>query len=104
MALGAPPAIAGVVFVAALVGGLAFAFVGGMGAALTLASRRGGLLTAAIVLPLLAPPVIFGGGAIGAVLGGRTPEGGLILLAAYALAAAGLAPLAMAAACRAALE
>ena len=43
-------------------GGLAFAFVGGMGAALTLGSRRGGVLIAVIVLPLFAPPVIFGGG------------------------------------------
>jgi heme exporter protein B len=62
--LGAPLALAPVILVCALVGGLAFAFVGGLGASLALGSRRGGLLIAVIVLPLFAPPVIFGGGAL----------------------------------------
>ena len=104
IALGASPALAPLVFVCALVGGLAFAFVGGVGAALSLGARRGGLLTAVIVLPLFAPPVIFGGGVVDAFATGRPWQGGLALLAAYAAAAAALGPLAMAAACRNALS
>ncbi|HEX6859384.1 MAG TPA: heme exporter protein CcmB [Caulobacteraceae bacterium] len=100
IALGADAKIAPLLFLVALVGSLAFAFVGGMGAALALGSRRGGLLIAVIVLPLFAPPVIFGGGA----LAGLSPAPGLLLLCAYAAAAVALTPLAMAAACRNALD
>ena len=56
-----------------------------------------------IVLPLFAPLVIFGAGALqayDAALEWRAP---LILLLAYSLAAAATAPFAMAAACRNAL-
>jgi heme exporter protein B len=100
IALGASPSLAPLLLVVALVGGLAFAFVGGMGAALALGSRRGGLLIAVIVLPLFAPPVIFGGGAL------ASPDwkSGLLLLCAYAAAAVALSPLVMAAACRNALD
>jgi heme exporter protein B len=100
IALGAPPTLAPLIFVCAAVGGLAFAFVGGLGAALALGSRRGGLLIALIVLPLISPPVIFGGGAIDAFAGGLPWQGGLGLLVAYTLAAMALTPFAMAAACR----
>jgi len=102
--LGANPDLAPLVFACALVGGLAFAFVGGIGAALSLGARRGGLLTAVIVLPLFAPPVIFGGGALDAFAGGLPWTSGFTLLCAYAAAAVALGPLAMAAACRNALS
>jgi heme exporter protein B len=101
--LGEPVMVAPMIFVTALLAGLAFAFVGGAGAALALASRRGGALLAVIVLPLIIPPVIFGGAAINAFAGGLEWRTGLALLAAYALAAAALTPFAMAAACRNAL-
>jgi heme exporter protein B len=104
IALGAPAHLAPLIVACAAVGGLAFAFVGGVGAALALGSRRGGLLIAVIVLPLLAPPVIFGGGAIDALAGGLPWRSGFLFLCAYALAAAALAPFAMAAACRNALS
>jgi heme exporter protein B len=100
IALGAPPKLSPLILICAAVGGLAFAFVGGLGAALSLGSRRGGLLIAVIVLPLLSPPVIFGGGAIDAFAGGLPWRTGLLLLIAYALAAAAITPFAMAAACR----
>ena len=102
--LGAPVGLAPVVFLCALVGGLAFAFVGGLGAALALGSRRGGLLIAVIVLPLFAPPVIFGGGALSQAAMGAGQVSGLLLLCGWALAAVALSPLAMAAACRNALD
>ena len=104
VALGAAPRLAPLVGLTALVGGLAFAFVGGAGAALSLATRRGGLLIALIVLPLLAPPVIFGGAALDGFAGGLPWVSGLIFLGAYTLAALALAPLAMAAACRNAIS
>jgi heme exporter protein B len=102
--LGAPVGLAPVVFACALVGGLAFAFVGGLGAALALGSRRGGLLIAVIVLPLFAPPVIFGGGALSQAALGAGQISGLLLLCGWALTAVALSPLAMAAACRNALD
>jgi heme exporter protein B len=93
-ALGAEPRLAGITLAAALVGGLGFAFVGGVGA------RRGGLLIAVIVLPLFAPPVIFGAGAIESLAAGLDWAPPFAFLGAYSLAAIGLGPLAMAAACR----
>ncbi|HYF23357.1 MAG TPA: heme exporter protein CcmB [Caulobacteraceae bacterium] len=104
VALGAPPEVAPLTFAAALVGGLGFAFVGGTGAALALGARRGGVLIAIVVLPLFAPPVIFGAGAIEAMASGLNWTSGFALLAAYSLGAAALAPFAMAAAVRNALS
>ena len=104
IALGASPALAPLLFACALAGGLAFAFTGGIGAALSLGARRGGLLTAVIVLPLFVPPVIFGGGALDAFAVGLPWRAGFALLTAYAAAAVALGPLAMAAACRNALS
>ncbi len=103
-ALGAPLSLAPLTFITAAIGGIAFAFVGGTGAALALGSRRGGLIIAVIVLPLISPPVIFGGGALSAFAAGLPWHDGLLLLSAYALAAAALCPFAMAAACRNALS
>ena len=102
--LGAPLALTPLIFACALVGGLAFAFAGGIGAALSLGARRGGLLTAMVVLPLFVPPVIFGGGALSAFASGLPWTAGFALLCAYAAAAVALGPLAMAAACRNALS
>jgi len=103
-ALGAPLALAPITLVAALAGGLGFSFCGGIGAALSLGSRRGGVLIAVIVLPLFAPPVIFGAGTIEAFGGGLDWKTGLALLGAYSLCAVALGPFAMAAACRNALS
>ncbi len=103
IALGAAPALSLLTFVAALAGGLGFAFVGGIGASLALGAKRGGVLVAVIVLPMFAPLVVFGAGAIEAYAQGLDWRTGLIFLIAYSLAASALAPFAMAAACRNAL-
>lgn len=103
IALGADVRLAPLIFACALIGGLAFAFMGGIGAALSLGARRGGLLTAVIVLPLFVPPVIFGGGALDSFTNGLPWTGGFVLMCAYAAAAVALGPVAMAAACRNAL-
>jgi len=100
VALGARLTTAPMIFAAAALGGVAFAFLGGTGAALALASRRGGVLIAVVVLPLLTPPVIFGGAAVANFTAGLPWATAITLLAAYALACVALTPFAMAAACR----
>ena len=104
IALGAGPGLAPMIALTALIGGVGFSFCGGIGAALSLGSRRGGVLIAVIVLPLFAPPVIFGAGAIDAYAAGLDWKTGLMLLSAYSLAVLALGPFAMAAACRNALS
>jgi len=103
-ALGADPKLIPLTLASAVLGGLGFAFVGGIGAALSLGSRRGGVLIAVIVLPLFVPPVILGGGAMEAMAEGLNWQPGFLLLGAYSLAAMALGPFAMAAACRNALS
>ena len=104
IALGASSSLALLIFACAAVGGLGFAFTGGVGATVALGARRGGVLIAVIVLPLFAPPVIFGAGAVGNFAVGLSWTGGFGFLCAYSLATLALAPFAMAAAVRNALE
>ena len=97
IALGASLSLAPLVVATALLGGVCFAFTGGVGAALALGARRGGLLISVIVLPLFAPPVIFGAGAVQAMASGLPWTPGLLFLTAYAAASVALSPFAMAA-------
>ena len=100
LALGQPVQLAPLTALAALIGGLGFAFTGALGAALALGARRGGLLIAVVVLPLFIPPVVFGSGALDRAAAGLSPLPALALLGAYALFAAVIAPFAGAAAIR----
>lgn len=77
----------------------AISAIGAVGAALTLSIRRGGLILPLIVLPLLAPVVIFGAGAVIGALDGLA-NGALWLTAAVSTVAVLLAPFATAAAVR----
>ena len=87
-----------------LLGTPAISFLGAIGAALTLRSRRGGLLLALLVLPLTVPTLVFGIGAISAVaVGGAGGGAALLILAAISLAAIVIGPVAAAAAIRAQL-
>jgi heme exporter protein B len=86
-------------FVSLLIGTPAVSAIGAVGASLTLSIRRGGLILPLIVLPLLAPAVIFGAGAVLTVLDGLS-NGALLLLAAFSFAACVLSPFATAAAVR----
>ena len=86
-------------------GTLGLTFVGAIGAALTVGVRRGGLLTALLVLPLFVPALIFAIGAVDAVRLGATggfswTEPNLLLLAAFSLVGLVLGPIAAAAALR----
>ena len=77
-------------------GTAAFVGVGLVGAALTASEKRGGVLLTLIVLPLFAPPIIFGA----AVASGEDVTAALSILAGCALGAAALGPIAAAAALR----
>jgi len=102
--LGAPAAMAGVGLLSAVLGSLSFALIGGIGAALALGSRKGGVLMALLVLPFYVPPVIFGAGLMQAVQTQTSPVQALAFLASYALFALALGPIAMGAALRSALS
>nr|WP_301288592.1 MULTISPECIES: heme exporter protein CcmB [Methylorubrum] len=79
----------------------ALAFIGAVGAALTATIRRGGLILAIIVLPLMVPTLIFGVSAAEAAVGGTVPfTTPLTVLAALSLIAAVVGTLAAAAALR----
>jgi heme exporter protein B len=87
-----------------LLGTPILSLLGGLGAALTLGLRSGGMLLILIVLPLATPALIFGAGAVGAVDSGLSPSGHYSLLAALLIATALGAPLATAAALRISTE
>ncbi|KMO30024.1 heme transporter [Methylobacterium variabile] len=84
-----------------LVGTPALTFIGAVGAALTASIRRGGLILAIVVLPLMVPTLIFGVSAADAALGGTVPfTTPLAILGALSLAAGVVGTLAAAAALR----
>ncbi len=84
-----------------LVGTPALTFIGAVGAALTASIRRGGLILAVVVLPLMVPTLIFGVSAADAALGGTVPfTTPLAILGALSLAAGVVGTLAAAAALR----
>lgn len=95
------PAEAVSVGVSLLVGTPALAFIGAVGAALTVSLRRGGLLVPVLVLPLAVPVLIFGvaaANAAGAASGSAlTP---ILILAALSLSMAVLGTISAAAALR----
>jgi heme exporter protein B len=82
----------------------ALSLLGAIGAALTLGLRGGGVLVTLLVLPLSVPVLIFGAGAVDAAAGGVSPAAHLLLLGALSLGCLALAPWAVVAALRIALE
>ena len=78
--------------------------IGGIGAALVLGARRGGVLLSLLILPLYVPVLIFGVGAIDAAVQGMSARPHLLILAGILAAALVMAPGASAAALRPALE
>ena len=92
-----------------LVGALALAtptlsVLAALGAALTVSVRGGGAIIGLLVLPLTAPVLIFGARATDLAVHGESTLGPLYLLAALAVLALSLGPLACAAALRVGLE
>jgi heme exporter protein B len=99
------PTATGAVALTLLVGTPALTFIGLIGAALTVALRRGGLLIAVLVLPLTVPVLIFGVAASNTAIVGPVPFGvPFTILCALTLMSAVIGPFAAAAALRHGLE
>lgn len=94
----------GILVISLLIGTPALSLVGAIGAALTVTVRRGGVLMPLLILPLYVPTLIFGVGAVDAVLNNIIAGPNLLYLGALSLVALALAPFAAAAAIRLALE
>ncbi len=88
-----------------LAGTPALTFIGLIGAAISVALRRGGLLLAVLVLPLTVPVLIFGVAAANAAVSGPAPFGTpFTILCALTLASLVIGPFAAAAALRQEME
>jgi heme exporter protein B len=101
---GLPPNTLLVLFVSLLIGTPILSLIGSIGAGLTLGLRGGGVLVALLILPLYIPVLIFGAGAVDAIIVGTTPAANLYLLAAFLVVSLVFAPWATAAALRISLE
>jgi len=101
---GLPGDALAVLALALALGTPSLSLIGGIGAALTLGLRGGGVLLALLVLPLYAPVLILGSLAVEATTAGLNAQPYLLLLAALSLAALSLAPWAIAAALRISCE
>ncbi|HEU4825948.1 MAG TPA: heme exporter protein CcmB [Dongiaceae bacterium] len=103
--LNAPIASYGPLLVALALATPALSLLGGLGAALTLGSRRGGILLTLLILPLYVPVLIFAAGVIDrAALMGGDVTAPLLLLAGIDLGLLAITPWASAAALRQALR
>ena len=90
----------GVLALSLLLGTPVLSLVGGIGAALTLGVRGGGVLLALLVLPLYVPVLVMGAGAVEMASAGLGGQGQLLILGAMLIVAAAFAPWATAAALR----
>jgi heme exporter protein B len=104
LSLGAPPRSVPGILAAVGVGSVALSLIGSVGAALTLGIKRSGALLSLLTLPLSLPVLIFGARATELAIHGASLLAPLELLAALAVLALTLAPLAAAAAVRISLE
>ena len=89
---------------ALLLGTPVLSLIGGIGAALVLGARRGGVLLPLLVLPLYIPTLILGVAAVEAAAAGLSPRAHLLLLGGLLALAVPLTAVAAAAALRQAAE
>jgi heme exporter protein B len=103
--LNAPTESYGPMLLALVLATPALSLLGGLGAALTLGSRRGGILLTLLILPLYVPVLIFAAGIISrSILAEGDPTGALLLLSGIDLGLLAITPWATAAALRQALR
>lgn len=93
-----------ILFVTLLVGSPALSFIGVLGASLTVALPRAGLLLALLLLPLYLPVLILGESALEATISQGWPVFQTALLSAFSILAITFAPLAASAALKAAMD
>ena len=103
-ALAAPGDSIGVLMLALFLGTGVLSFIGAVGAALTLGTRRGSVLLSLLVLPLAMPVLIFGARATDLAMRGESAGGALLLLGAMLTLSVTLAPIAASTAVRISLE
>ena len=94
------PSLYGILALSLLLGTPVLSLIGGIGAALTLGVRGGGVLLALLVLPLYVPVLVMGAGAVEMASAGLGGQGPLLILGAMLMVAAAFAPWATAAALR----
>ncbi len=90
--LGLPPEKTGLIALSLGLGTLYMSLLGGVGAALTMGSRRSGLLLAVLVLPLFIPMLILGVMATEAALADLPAQAYVLLQLALVIAALPVAP------------
>ncbi len=98
--LNLPGQAIGALFLSLLLGTAVLSLVGGIGAALTVGLKRGGMLISLLILPLYMPVLIFGSAAVQAAVTGSPVGPYLAILGAMLSLAIALAPLAMSAGLR----
>jgi len=94
----------GALCITLLLGTASLSLIGAVGAALTVALRKGGLLLSLIIMPLYIPILIFGASAVSSAIEGFPIASQLSVLGAFAAIAVVLAPLATAGALRVAVN
>jgi len=99
-----PESAFGVMMLSLLLGTPTISLIGAMGSALTMSLRHGGLLLTVLVMPLLAPVLIFGASAILESTLGNPAAGQLLALTAILVFSLTLVPFAAATAIRINLE
>ncbi len=104
LSLGVPAAALPGILLAVIVGSVTLSLIGSIGAALTLGMKRSGALLSLLTVPLSLPVLIFGARATQLAISGAPLLAPLELLAALAVLAVTLAPLAASAAVRISLE
>ena len=100
-----PPDALLMMMVSLLIGTPVLSLIGGIGAALTLGLRGGGILLSLLILPLYIPVLVYGAGAVTvSMIDLANTQPYLALLTAFLLLALTLAPVATASALRISLE
>jgi heme exporter protein B len=100
-----PPDALLMMMVSLLIGTPVLSLIGGIGAALTLGLRGGGILLSLLILPLYIPVLVYGAGAVTvSMIDLADTQPYLALLAAFLLLALTFAPVATASALRISLE
>ncbi len=94
----------GTLAVSLLLGTAVLSLLGGIGAALTVGLKRGGMLISLLILPLYIPVLIFGSAAVQAAVSGLPAGSYLAILGAMLSLAVALAPLAIAAGLRISID
>ena len=102
--LNLPAEAVGTLMVSLALGTAVLSLVGGIGAALTVGLKRGGMLISLLILPLYIPVLIFGTAAVQAAVSGAPVGPFLALLGAMLSLAIELGPLATAAGLRISID